>query len=65
MKTDDKIRYFYDNMKINSSHSDEKSQFPFLPEILVAVSIVIGVAIFIATMLTKNAARKKNTNRKY
>ena len=59
MKTDDKIRYFYDNMKINNSPSKGQSHFHFSLAILAAVSIVIGVAIFIASMLMKNAPQKK------
>jgi len=58
MKTDDKIRYFYDNMKINGSFLEQKSKFPLSFAIPAAVSIAVGVAIF---MLIKNTPEGKRT----
>ena len=59
MKTDDKIRYFYDNMKINSSFLEKKSKFPISLAIPAAVSIAVGVAIFLAPILIKNTPEEK------
>ena len=59
MKTDDKIRYFYDNMKINGSFLEKKSKFPISLAIPAAVSIAVGVAIFLAPILIKNTPEEE------
>lgn len=61
MKTDAKIRYFYDNMKINSSFSEKKSRIPLSLAIPAAVSIAVGIAIFVAPMIIKNTIEEKRT----
>ncbi|MBQ0125271.1 MAG: hypothetical protein KBS59_02985 [Clostridiales bacterium] len=65
MKTEDKIRYFYDNVKINGICASEKMQkFPIsvaLPAAAV-ISVAIGAAVIIPAIIKKSASSKTLKN---
>ena len=48
MSIQDKIRYFYDKVKINSTFAPRASKFPYSIAIpAAAISLIIGAAVII------------------
>ena len=67
MTIQDKIRYFYDKVRINSSYAPRASKFPYSIAIpAAALSLLLGAAVLIPnivkkpeTKAVKGAARSK------
>ena len=58
MNVQDKIRYFYDKVKINGSFAPRASKFPFNIAIpAAAISLLIGAAVLIPNLVKKPAQK--------
>ncbi len=54
MNVQDKIRYFYDKVKINGSLAPRASKFPYSIAIpAAAISLLIGAAVLIPNLVKK------------
>ena len=54
MSIQDKIRYFYDKVKINSTFAPRASKFPYSIAIpAAAISLIIGAAVIIPNLVKK------------
>ena len=58
MNVQDKIRYFYDKVKINSTFAPRASKFPYSIAIpAAATALIIGAAVLIPSLVKKPAAK--------
>ena len=58
MTIQDKIRYFYDKVKINGSFAPRASKFPYSIAIpAAAISLIIGAAVLIPNIVKKPAEK--------
>lgn len=58
MNIQDKIRYFYDKVKINGSFVPRASKFPYSIAIpAAATALLIGAAVLIPSLVKKSAAK--------
>ena len=58
MSIQDKIRYFYDKVKINSTFAPRASKFPYSIAIpAAAISLIIGAAVIIPNLVKKPATK--------